>query len=118
MIDRSLILRLSIVCAVVCVAAAGAGAALHSLAFAGGILLGGAVGLAPFLTWAWAARTKRRKLLPLLFFAKLAVYSGLFYLFVTRAAVNPFAVFIGITLSIAVCVVGAYARMTAQEAAR
>lgn len=98
MIDRPGILKISLLPAAVCLVGAGVATSLRSLSFGGGVLLGGALGIAPFVSWAWLmGNLQKRALLFGVLAGKLAVYGGSLYLLVTREIVSPFAVFLGIS---------------------
>ncbi len=98
--------------AALCLGAAGASWALGgSPGLAGGILLGLALGAAPFASWAWVAARglsthRNRAVAALLLAVKLALYSGTLYLLVTREVVRPVGVFIGVSAVVAVVTVG------------
>ena len=95
------------------VAAAGALLLLgQPLSFAGGLLLGAALGAVPFVSWAWiAARgfsTSRARVLAVVLLAgKMALYGAVLYLLVTRPVVSPVAVLIGITIVTFTVIAGA-----------
>ncbi|MBI2901949.1 MAG: hypothetical protein HYY17_17345 [Planctomycetes bacterium] len=120
MIDRALLYRLSLMAAAVCLAAAVAAAAIDSLSLAGGILLGGALGVTPFATWPIILKPGRRRwVVMLLLLPKLGLYMAALYFLVTRGIVRPFGVFIGLTAVITVAFLGCFARLaSAREAVR
>jgi len=67
-----------------------------------GLGLGYVLGAVPFASWAWIASrgfatARGRALVILLLAGKMALYSGLLYLLVTREIASPVAVMIGIT---------------------
>lgn len=101
MINRAMLLRLSIIAAVVCVVATGAALALSGSAMAGGVVLGGLLGAIPFLSWTYIAgamegSNRRKALAVLLLLGKMLLYSGALYVFVARPIVNPVGVMVGI----------------------
>ena len=112
MIDRTRLRRLLLVAVVVfLVSAAAAFAVTRSLEIPGGLLLGFLLGVAPFASWAWILSrglTTRngRVLTVVLLVAKIGVYSGLLYFFVTRDLVHPVGVLIGITEVVGVMTIG------------
>ena len=103
MIDSAHLKRLLLGAALLFAAASAISLAVGApLAVAGGLLLGYALGAAPFLSWAWIASRavagKRSRVLAIVLLAlKLPIYGGALYLGVTRQVVNPVAVMIGIT---------------------
>jgi hypothetical protein len=104
MIDRTTLTRLVLVAAVVLIGAGAASVAVwRSLAVAGGLATGFALGLFPFLSWAWIAKTgfatvSRRVAVVFLLLAKLSLYSGVLYVLVTRHLVHPAGVMAGIAV--------------------
>ncbi len=111
MINRAMLLRLSVIAAVVCVVGTGAALALFGPAVAGGVILGGFLGAVPFLSWTYIAAalegTSSRKAVAVLLLAgKMALYAGAFYVFVTKQIVNPVGVMIGLFLVIFTFVAG------------
>ena len=97
-------------------AASGAASIWVSPAFGGGILLGGIVGAITFLSWIWFTNARKSKpFATMLLFAKLGIYGGLFYLFVTTSMVHPIAVFLGITGISAVYVIGLFSSLSTPE---
>lgn len=113
MIDRTLVVKLSLAAALFVLAGAIVAAAAHSVSLGGGIALGAALGAAPFLSWAWILKASRnRALAALLLVAKISIYSGALYLGVTRGFVAPFGVFLGITGVLVVVFAGAWIRLS------
>lgn len=106
MIDRTAIRRLTLVSALLFgVVAAFTAAVWRSPALTGGVAVGFVMGLAPFLSWAWLAQggfeSVRRRILALVLVAgKLAFYSGVLYLTVTRELVTPAGVLAGLTVTV------------------
>lgn len=104
MIDRTAVKRLTLVSAVLFVlASAVAFAVWRSPAVLGGLALGFALGLVPFLSWSWMAHggfsTARRRAGSIaLLVAKLAVYAAALYVLVMRPVVDPAGAFAGITI--------------------
>ena len=112
MIDSARLKRLLLLAAVLFLAASGVSALAGSIPLAGGLLLGFALGAAPFASWAWIAargmKSGRSRVLAVVLLAtKLGLYAGALYLFVTRKLVNPIGVFAGITGVVAILGVGA-----------
>ena len=123
MIDSARLKRLLLLAALLFFPASGAAWVAGSAAWAGGLLLGFALGAAPFASWAWiAARglksARARTLAVVLLVTKLGLYAGALYLCVTRKHVNPIGVFAGITGVVAILGIGALlAPQPAKEAA-
>jgi hypothetical protein len=112
MIDTASLRRLLLTAAVLFLVASGVTLLAGSVPLAGGLLLGFFLGAAPFASWAWiAARglrsTRARALAVALLAAKLALYAGALYLFVTRNRVNPIGVLAGVTGVVAIVSIGA-----------
>ncbi len=104
MIDRAILLKLTLVAVIVCTMAAGAALAVWGRAAAGGVAVGAALGLVPFLSWSFiasaiAASPRRRLLAVLLLIAKGALYAAVLYVTVTRKLVDPVGVTAGIGLA-------------------
>ncbi len=118
MMNRALFWKLSAISVLICLIGAGIAALAHSVSLAGGIALGAAVGVTPFLSWAWLLRPGRPKVLAtLFFFGKFVAYAAAFYFLVTREIVNPIGVFLGMTTAIAILLFGALLRLSpAKEA--
>jgi hypothetical protein len=123
MIDSASLRRLLLLAAVLFLVASGVALVAGSAPLAGGLLLGFILGAAPFASWAWiAARglksTRARALAVVLLVAKLGLYAGALYLFVTRNLVRPVGVMVGITGVVVVVSIGALLRPApAKEAA-
>jgi hypothetical protein len=105
------------------VGAAAAAFLLGKTDIALGLLLGFVLGAIPFASWAWIAQrglsTARNQVLVVLLLAgKLAVYSGLLYLLVTKEIANPFAVMIGITAVVGILCVGYLLQTAPKEPAK
>ena len=113
MIDSRHLKRLLLGAAVLLLVSTGVAVALGApVSFAGGLALGFALGALPFASWAWIAARglkspRARLLVVLLLVAKLGIYSGALYFFVTRSLVNPLGVMIGITGVVATVGIGA-----------
>jgi hypothetical protein len=112
MIDSVRLRRLLLIAAVLFLVASGVALVAGSVPLAGGLLLGFILGAAPFASWAWiAARglrsTRARALAVALLAAKLALYAGALYLFVTKNLVNPIGVMAGVTGVVALVSIGA-----------
>ena len=121
MIDARHLRRLLLISVALLSAAAVVVAALGYLPFAGGLLTGLFLGAFPAASWAWIASRslasrRNRILAALLVVGKLALYSGLLYVVVAWKAVEPVAVFVGITGVVAVLTVGSL--VAPKEAAR
>jgi len=113
MIDRTAIVKLALVPAIVCLAGTGVAAWVRSVDFAAGILLGGSLGLAPFLSWAWLmGNLHRRAVVFGVLAGKLALYGGVLYLLVTREVVSAFGVFLGITAVLFLYTIAAMVRLS------
>jgi hypothetical protein len=102
MIDGRLLRRLLGGAGVLFLLAAGAALAIGRADVALGLALGYVLGAVPFASWAWIASrgfatARGRVLVVLLLAGKMALYSGLLYLLVTRELASPAAVMIGIT---------------------
>ena len=112
MIDRTRLRRLLLIAVVLFLLSAGAAFAFtQSLAFPGGLLLGFLLGIAPFASWSWilsrALATRTGQILTVvLLVAKIGIYGGLLYVFVTRDLVNPVGVLIGLTGVVGVMTIG------------
>ena len=77
-------------------------------------MLGGIVGAITFLSWIWFTNAgKSKPFATMLLFAKLGIYGGLFYLFVTTSLVHPIAVFLGITGTSTLYTISIYLRLSA-----
>ncbi len=112
MIDRTAVRRLTLVSAVLfAVAGAAALAVWRSPALAGGIALGFALGLTPFLSWTWIAsgwdRPGRRAAAVAFLLIKMALYAGALWLLVMRDVVSPAGVAVGLTIVVFTFVGGA-----------
>jgi hypothetical protein len=88
-----------------------------------GLLLGCVLGAVPFASWAWIAyrglsTTRNKVLVVLLLGGKMALYSGLLYLLVTREIANPVAVMIGITAVVGIFCVGTLMQTSPKEPAK
>jgi hypothetical protein len=111
MIDGPLGRRLAGIAAALLALSAGTALLLGSPSFAGGLLLGFALGATPFATWAWIASrglaSRRNRIVAALLAAvKLGVYGGALFLLVTRSIVNPIGVMAGVTAVAATVVIG------------
>jgi len=115
MIDRATVSRLTLISAILFLVTGGLALALwNSWSIAGGLAAGFALGLAPFLSWAWIAvnglsTPSRRALSVILVVGKLGLYAGFLYLVVTRKLVDPVAVMVGITLVVFTFAIGTLA---------
>lgn len=111
MIDSRLLRKLLTLSGALCAAAAFVCLLLGQLPFAGGLLLGFALGALPAITWAWVMgrtlATRRGRIWAVVVsVAKLVVYPAVLYGLVTRPVVSAVAVFAGITAVVAVLAIG------------
>jgi hypothetical protein len=112
MIDRGRLHRLTMIATAACAVGAGTAAVGWNRAAAGGVILGGALAVVPFLSWAYIAAwlegsPKRKALAALLLIGKMGLYSAALYVFVTRPVVHPAGVMAGLTLVIFTYLTGA-----------
>jgi hypothetical protein len=118
MIDSARVRRLLTLAAALFSLAVPAGL-LHSTALAGGLLLGFALGAAPFASWAWilsrAMRSRRARLLAaVLVILKLALYAGAMALFVRHA--HPVGILAGLGGVLAIVLAGSLVRPAGEAA--
>ena len=111
MIDRLRLMRLLGVAAVCCLIASLASQLTGATSLAGGFGLGFILGALPFASWGWIVSrgfdtTRARILAVALLVAKMAIYSGALYLFVTRKLVAPIGVAGGVTAVVATFTIG------------
>jgi FtsH-binding integral membrane protein len=123
MIDSAKIAKLLGAAALLCALGAAGAAAAFGPREAGGVILGFALGAAPFASWAWLASrlAKGRPVKALgavLAILKLGLYAGALWIFVSRQGFHPAGIFGGLTAVVAtVCVGGLLAAPAPKEAA-
>ena len=114
MIDKPPVVRTSLLAGVILLVAVTFASIFLSPAFGGGVFLGGLVGAITPLSWIWFATTKRNKTFAtMLLLAKLGLYGGLFYIFITNSLVHPIGVFLGITGTSTLYTISIYLRLSA-----